>query len=336
MEQTTYNANKKYFSGLGLRLFISTLLIYGVQLLSIAIFGAIGKKVPSVASNVNLQFLITMLPMYIIAYPIILFLMKKMPAGKPIEQKKMTFPQMLVAFLMLLSGTYICNFIGTIFTTIIGIFKQDAVSNVMVDLTTTLHPAVTFFIMVICAPIAEELFFRKALTDKTIPYGEGVSVLLSGLLFALFHGNLNQFVYAFFMGCFMGFLYLKTGRIIYTIILHMVINFFGSVVSSLLMNHSGINELNIAMANGATQEELTNLMTTHAVGMAAFFVYAICLVLLIIAGFVLFIVNRKKFKLGAGEITLEKGQRFKTLFCNIGMGLFCIFWIVMIIIQLLQ
>ena len=124
MEQTTYNENKKYFSGLGFRLFISTLLIYGVQLLSLEIFEAIGKTMPSVTSNANLQFLITMLPMYIIAYPIILFLMKKMPAGKPIEQKKMTFPQMLVAFLMLLSGTYICNYIGMFFTMIIGIFRN--------------------------------------------------------------------------------------------------------------------------------------------------------------------------------------------------------------------
>ena len=47
-------------------------------------------------------------------------------------------------------------------------------------------------------------------------------MLFSGLMFGLFHGNLNQFVYAFVLGLCFGFIYVKTGNIRYTIGLHML------------------------------------------------------------------------------------------------------------------
>ena len=52
---------------------------------------------------------------------------------------------------------------------------------------------VTFLYMVICAPILEEYIFRKLIVDRTVKYGQGVAIVLSGLMFGLFHGNLNQF-----------------------------------------------------------------------------------------------------------------------------------------------
>ena len=35
-----------------------------------------------------------------------------------------------------------------------------------------------------------------------------------------------------------------------------------------------------------------------------------------------------------GEITIEKGQRFKTMILNAGMIIYCIFWLVTIVVQL--
>ena len=55
-----------------------------------------------------------------------------------------------------------------------------------------------------------------------------------------------------------------------------------------------------------------------------------------ISGIILFILNRKKFVLTAYESDLEKGQQFKTVILNPGMLLFSIFWIVMIIWQLIR
>ena len=55
---------------------------------------------------------------------------------------------------------------------------------------------------------------------------------------------------------------------------------------------------------------------------------------IVVFGVVMFFVNKRKFKLEAGEVTIEKGQRFKTVILNVGMILFCVFWLVMIVLQL--
>ena len=69
-----------------------------------------------------------------------------------------------------------------------------------------------------------------------LPFGEKPAVILSGLAFGLIHGNLTQFFYAFGLGIAFGYIFVKTGKVKYPIILHMIINFLGSVVSVLVLN----------------------------------------------------------------------------------------------------
>ncbi len=91
-----------------------------------------------------------------------------------------------------------------------------------------------FFIMYaligICAPVVEELTFRKLLVDRLVKYGAVFSVIMSGLMFGLIHGNFGQFFYAFFLGCLFAAIYVKTGNVLYTIILHMIVNMSSSVI----------------------------------------------------------------------------------------------------------
>ena len=161
-----------------------------------------------------------MLPTYAIAYPLIFLMFKMVPAQTGVEKKKMKVSHILIAFTICYAGTYLANIVGTFITTIIGMLKQNEVDNVMANLTGNLSLWANFLIVVIAAPIMEELLFRKFIIDRTAPSGEGVSMLLSGLLFGLFHGNLNQFAYAFIIGVLFGFIYVKTRNIIYTIILY--------------------------------------------------------------------------------------------------------------------
>ena len=53
--------------------------------------------------------------------------------------------------------------------------------------------------------VCEELVFRATYTKKLIRFGEGPYILLSGFLFGTYHGNLEQFFYAFVMGCCLAF-----------------------------------------------------------------------------------------------------------------------------------
>ena len=88
----------------------------------------------------------------------------------------------------------------------------------------------TFLGTCICAPLGEELLFRKLLIDRTRRYGDLPSILLSGFLFGLFHGNLFQFFYAAMVGMVMAYIYTRTGRYLLCVAMHAVINLMGSIV----------------------------------------------------------------------------------------------------------
>lgn len=330
MDITEFKANRKHFSKVGLIMFFGTLIVYAVQLAATAI----ASRIPAISNNYNLYFVTAMLPTYIIAYPLIFLLFKKIPVQSDAEKKKMKPAHFIIAFFISYAGMYICNYAGTIITTIIGFIKQNDVDNVVANLTGQLNPLVNFLILVIAAPIMEELLFRKFIIDRTAGYGEGVSIILSGLMFGLFHGNLGQFMYAFFLGIFFAFVYVKTRNIIYTIILHMIINFFGGFVSTIMLDISGYTELLEVISSGYNTEDLMAVFSEHAAGLIIFILYSMVLMGFVVAGIILFFVNKRKFKLSQGEVVIEKGQRFKTVILNVGMILYCIFWIGMIIWQL--
>ena len=82
---------------------------------------------------------------------------------------------------------------------------------------------------VLGAPVMEELAFRKLLLDAAHPYGEIPAIFLSALLFGLMHGNAAQFLLAFSLGLMLAAVYMRTGRVIYTILMHFLINLTATI-----------------------------------------------------------------------------------------------------------
>lgn len=291
-------AYKKEFSSIGIRMLISTVIILalqvGVQAIALSLF-------PQWQDNFTILLTVTMLPLYLLGFPIAFLLMrnKEVPA---IEKHSMTFGQLVIAFLMLYGIMIIGNLIGLALTAGIGVLKGSPVQNSLLNVVTGGNLWVTAIFTVLCAPVYEEFLFRKLICDKVIKYGEGCAVVTSGLLFGLFHMNFNQFFYAFFLGCFLAFLYVKTGNLKYTILLHMTINFFGSVLGGIILSLDQSDPLALVISA----------------------VYSLCIYAIGISGIVLLIVKRRRFTLEPGEIVLEKGQRFKTMILNPGMILFCL------------
>ena len=180
--------------------------------------------------------------MYLISMPLMMLLIRRVPAVS-VEKHPMTFLQWLTAFFMCYAIMYLGNLVGLGLTFVIGMVKGSPVDNALVDIATDISPWTALVIMVLCAPVFEELIFRKLLIDRTVKYGEKTAVLFSGIFFGLFHGNLNQFAYAFGLGIFWGFIYVKTGKIRYSICMHMAVNFLGSVASVFLLKSVAYEEL---------------------------------------------------------------------------------------------
>jgi uncharacterized metal-binding protein len=113
----------------------------------------------------------------------------------------------------------------------------------------------------------------------------------------------------------------------------MLINFMGSIISIALLDYSGLTEL-LSVSDDLSAEELIAFISGHIAGILLYLLYAIFLLAIVIAGIVLFFVNLKNIQLYTTEYSVPAGKRFRTYFVNAGVILFCIYWIVQIIIQL--
>lgn len=200
-------------------------------------------------------------------------------------------------------------------------------SNGLNDLTYETPWWGTLLCVVILAPIAEEFLFRKLLMDRTRRYGDTVAILISAVFFALFHGNLYQFFYALLLGLLLGYLYARTGRLRWSIALHMVINFIGSIIPL------GLRAL---LGTAATETPLTlQTLADHAVGYVLLALYSMILFGAMVASVILTIVMRRRIKLGQGEVVMPRGARFGIVMGNAGMMLSVIIYLLVIMLALL-
>ena len=207
---------RKDFSGLGFRMACSAVLILAIQTAGQYIVAAIN---PDWAENMDIMLAATMVPLYVLGYPLA-FLILGSKEKRTIEKHKMTLGQFILAFMMSYGLMILGNLIGVFITLGIGILKGDEVVNPLMSVVNGGNIWITAIYIVLLAPVCEEFMFRKLICDRVAKYGQGTAVVVSGLMFGLFHGNLNQFFYAFFLGSFFAFIYLKTGQLKYTIGLH--------------------------------------------------------------------------------------------------------------------
>ncbi|MCM1101259.1 MAG: CPBP family intramembrane metalloprotease [Clostridium sp.] len=319
---------KKTFSRLGWSYIAGTAVIYLFQAVGV---GMIYILRPELMNSMVVQLLLSGITVYAIGLPLILLLTWKMDT-EPIPRHKMKWWQFVLALIMCYSLIYISNLLGTSLTTFIGALKGGEVENSVANIVTEGNPMLNFVLMVIVAPIAEEYVFRKVLVDRTVKYGEGMAIILSGLMFGLFHGNLNQFAYAVGLGAFFAFLYIRTGNIKITMVMHAIINFMGSIVSMKLLELLDYSAL--AALDPNDTDAMMELVMDNLAGWMLFFLYAMFLLAVVVTGVVLFIVFIRRMKPRPGRVQIPKGRKFNTLIVNSGMLTFCIIWVALIVVQL--
>lgn len=332
MEETLQTA-KKQFSKLGWAFAVGAAITCASQVIFRRIISAVR---PEWLGNANIELLISVVPLYLIGLPALILLLKQIPADT-VEKRTMKWWQFVLAALICFALIYTANIIGNIFTVMIGFLKGSAVGNPILNIATSVSMLFAFIYMVLCAPFIEEYIFRKLLVDRTVRYGQDVAVLLSGLMFGLFHGNLNQFAYTFVLGCFLAFLYVKTGKLKIAVALHMMVNFMGSIVSVLMLDMIDLKTYLEIAANGMDTNAMMKYISDNMLGWTLYMIYVFFIFGVMIAGMILFIVclAKKSFRLEEGKVIIPRGKRFYTVVLNAGMIVYCIFWIAMIVRQLL-
>lgn len=325
---------KKAFSGIGLIYTVLSVVVTGIQMAASAIILGVQEKTSTLLS-VDMQIMINSVILYVVGLIVLEIGLKKQNLKKTaFEKHSMSVMDILKAFSMCYAVLIASNIIGLLITTGIGILKGSPVVNPVEALATEMSIPALFFFTVICAPIFEELFFRKFIIDRITTFGELPAVLLSGFMFGLFHGNLSQFPYAFTIGIFFGILYIRTGKILYPILLHGMVNFFGSVASSIVLKGVSTEFMN-GMTMAATEAELLNLLTMeNLMGLIGLLVFELVIIIVVIIGIIQWIFHWKKIFFYTREQDMMRGTRLKTALGNPGMIAYMVLWSGMIIYSL--
>ena len=304
------NLPRKRFSRLGLGAFVILAAAFVLQL----VLGAVLALVyPEGDQPSWLIWLITFAPMYLVAVPLGLLVIRTAPAA-PRERHSLKPGRIAVITIICIFMMYAGNLVGTIITSLLqslfGAASLNPVESYAMDGSVWLK----LLFMVILAPVIEEYIFRKQLIDRMNIYGERLAVFTSALMFGLFHGNLSQLFYAFALGLVFGYVYLKTGKLRYSVGLHMFINFLGSIVGPTLLNRIDLDALGAADASDPTA-----LSAVLSPWLFLFGLYVLCMIGLAVAGLVLLCVKRRNIRFDVAAEELPHGTRFKTVYLNVGM-----------------
>lgn len=117
---------------------------------------------------------------------------------------------------------YICNTL----VNYIPRAKANVVTENVYKLSEELNVYATLIIITIIVPITEEIIFRGFFYDSIkLVSNNIVAILFTSIAFAFAHSDLQQILYAFVAGIFLSYIKYKCKNIIYSVIMHCIMNF---------------------------------------------------------------------------------------------------------------
>ena len=320
---------KGVFSKYAVALFLYTLIAAAVsliiQVIMIAVMGA-DNAAALLDENIYLNWALGVLPMYLVGFPVLFLIIKDMPKNKR-EIKPVKPSNFLRFFLVTQAGILIGSLIGNSLNASIGALLGREIENSTSDLIEKSPIWLIFLVTVILAPIIEELLFRKFMIDRLSRYGDTLAITVSAVAFGLFHGNFYQFFYAALIGLVLGYMYCETGNVKHTILMHMIINFLGSVAVMPVMDMSeDFMTMSEAFANGEVVDMASFMRAATVVLSYSIIQYVLAAIGVI---FLVLAIRDKKIKVKKyGEYIIPRGQIFKTVVLNAGAILFIIFSVI--------
>ena len=254
--------------------------------------------------------------LYVLGFPLFLLVLPKAPAELPEKEKLGGVGEFFACLLMAMGILYPFNFLSSWLTQVLGGLLGAGGSSLLDTYLGNMDLWAVALFAVILSPVMEELIFRKLIMDRLRTIDRSAAILFSALVFGLFHGNLGQFFYAFGVGLLFGAIYARTGRLRYTILLHILVNAIGSLVPMVLLrdvDEAGLLEL-LRRGTEAMPELVQNL--PGLLSMGAFYLVILCCT---VAGIILLLRRLPRLSLRRPEDRLSSpGRAFLTLFVNGG------------------
>ncbi len=325
---------RKYFSTFGWFCFAFCACFFAARELIVTV---VYMLLPQVYEHYLFSNLISFVLLYAIALPASYPILKRLPKVSPLKEK-VGAKNIAKGFLAAYTTMYAGNLVSVYLIQFIEGASGNALQNPLEESLNATPLWANILFAVILAPILEELVFRGIICKRLLALGEGFAIVLSGVFFAFLHGNLYQLFYAFTLGCFFAFVYIRTGKIIYSIIYHVFINFMGSIVTMLLNKVIRLDKVIELLSSEEAMTALSNgdlsVIEEYSLDIFIFSIYSILIYGLIIAGLVVILTGYKKIKLQSGPLPPPKQSRASIIFLNSGVAAAIAILVIMLILPI--
>ena len=266
--------------------------------------------------------------MYLVGFPFFLLVLPKAPPWLPEKAALGGAGELLICLLMCMGILYPCNLLGRGLTELLGRLLGGTGSNPLEEMLDQLDLWSVLLFAVILGPVMEEIIFRKLLLDRMRTIDRPTALLFSAMAFGLFHGNLSQFFYAFGVGILFAGIYERTGRLRYTIALHILVNAIGSLAPMLLMRNGEVSLEELQEVTPELLEQLPSML-----GMSLFSLVIFCCT---VAGIVLLVRRFPRLRLRGPQDQLpEPRTAFRTVFLTGGFTVFLLASALQMVLSLL-
>ncbi len=320
-------ATSRCMLGLFLVNVISYAIVFGVQFILLFALGE--ERAIEILDNVYFSTLLGSLPIYTFGLSALYLVIRRLPR-KRFARTGMRF----IEFLSLIPISQVLmtlgNIVGISFNAVFEAIKGSDVTNSTTELLSKTPVWLTVILAVIIGPIVEEFIFRKLLMDRLAIYGNVFAIVITSVAFGLFHGNFYQFFYATLLGFVLGYVAVKSGNWLWSVLLHMIMNFIGGIIPTILeysINLEKVLEFEELLINDPTAD--ISMYLDYLPDMLIYSIYNMIMNMLFIGGAVLLvlaIVKRKRWIKVKNHCTVKipRGRVGKVVFANVGTILFLV------------
>ena len=193
----------------------------------------------------------------LIALPAVIYmLVNRLPYAETVRLKKMKFTDILLSILF---GILIQPAV-TLLNALSMVFAENVIGVSMLEITGQVPFLAGIALLAVLPAVMEESIYRGVFYNEYSKIHPLKAALLSGLLFGIMHGNINQFSYAFFMGAVFALLIEATGSILSTMLVHFWTNASSVVMLYLYPKLYEIAKAYYSMYTEYENKEMVSLM----------------------------------------------------------------------------
>ena len=306
---------------------ISYAIVFGVELILMLFMSQ--EQILDLYNNPYFSTLLGSLPIYTFGLSALYLVIRRLPK-KRFARTGMRFGEFLALIPISQVLMTLGNIVGISFNAAIEAVKGSDVTNSTTEMLAETPIWLTVILAVIIGPIVEEFIFRKLLMDRLAIYGNIFAIVITSVAFGLFHGNFYQFFYATLLGFVLGYVAVKSGNWLWSVLLHMIMNFIGGVIPTLL--EDSVNKVleleEILMGSSMTEFNIADY-SEYMPHLLVYSIYTMFINALLIGGavmLVLAIVKRKRWIKVTNHCTVKipRGRVGNVVFANVGTILFLV------------